>query len=183
MHELSDKWGSSELSSILNESWLDFTAVQKDGETVAGFVCVPCKRYSMAKKQMFSKPCTIGSKFRLGNLKRHRDIDSHLAATRALLQLRVPKKKSLKPKAAKAPSAEDLRDLFDTIRDGGSLSKGTKFMAKHKAMKGMWTLCEAGKKQLGRKLRTCVTLNLLRDESQKRLQLGFRAAGPEHPPA
>ena len=82
-----------------------------------------------------------------------------------------------------APSADDMKTLISDIRAGGSFrslgaARRWHNMAEHKISKVVWCFAEALKQRWRVFLMMACTINLLRDERHKRLQIRFRAAGP-----
>ena len=80
------------------------------------------------------------------------------------------------------PSADDVKSLLSDIRSGGnfkSMGEAQRWhnMGRRKISQVAWCLAEALKQRWRAFLMIACTINLLRDERHKRLQIRFRAAG------
>ena len=72
------------------------------------------------------------------------------------------------------PSPADFRRVFKSIKSGVAVRHGTDFSGKRKTHKMVWCMAEALRAEHRDCLKRCTTLNLVRDERRRRLQLQFR---------
>ena len=109
-------------------------------------------------------------------MKRHCDCKAHQIALAKMLELPTPTcKKRYRRRNPKAPSKEDFAEVLAGIRKGAKLANGTDLMDKKKASRATFCLSESLQESYRSHLSKCCTMNLLRDERKKRLQLGWRA--------
>ena len=143
-------------------------------KTLLGFGCWVCYAHGR-RRHPFSQLGTDPSKFRIDHLVRHQQCQCHLQAVRDMLQLpsQGPPRQEAKP-APKAPSFQDVLAVLRSLQKGVSPSQGTDSMHKHKTFKVVWCLAESLKRTYRTHLRDAVTVNILRDERHKRLQVRWR---------
>lgn len=175
--KLKSKYGPDALHvKVLEQTWLAFDLVNprtSDSHEVMGFGCWVCKQHPEANKKVYSNFVTEGKRFKIGNLRRHHDLKSHKDAVCRLLELPLDDDVEA---GNVPPSFDDFLDLLKSLQSGISPSAGTETMGKLKATKAKWCLCEGLKEYSRTFLSSAVTMNLLRDERHKRLQLSGRAS-------
>ena len=157
-------------------TWLD-SSVDEDGVFSVG--CVVCSQMlAECDKDVIARygiRCLTG--FKPKRFQQHQRSPAHLAAVKRLLQPSVEIVGQPLSKQAAAPSEVEFQAILHHIRKGGSLREGIPGIAHFTKAKTMVFLLAESLKRLYRGwLRSCCTINLLRDERHARLLVRFRCA-------
>ena len=150
-------------AAVSNTSWLQRGAPGQ-------WQCLPCVAHGDGVVGCFD------SDIRLDNLKRHEKSKHNRKAVAKMLKL--PEPVDL-PNPNKPPNRADFAELLKHIRTGGITSAGIACMSKHKSCRARYCLSESLQTIYRSFISKCTTLNLLRDERKKRLQLSWRGGTPE----
>ena len=157
----------SELTAdVLETSWATMHVDRR------GWTCWVCESFgNRTGRALFAGSFQTS---RLRNLRRHSGCQAHRIALTKMLGLPTPKSQRRRCNP-KAPSKEDFAKLLAEIRKGAPVTNGTDCMEKKKACRATYCLSESLQESYRSHLSKCCTMNLLRDERKKRLQLGWRA--------
>ena len=119
------------------------------------------------------------SEFKIGNLKRHHNEAGHVLAIRKLF-MQMQGDFSDPVDLSRAPPSHVFRAVLENVSRGRSISEAGGHQAgKEKAARIILALAESIRDHSKTFLLRCETLNILRDERHKRLQVTWRAATAE----
>ena len=158
------------------ESWLAF---DYSGEVVR-WGCWLCRNYlrSPGCGEPDMEFCGIASvsaipNFKLSTLRRHHNCPLHERALAHFLHMPAPSAKN------RPPAVEDFKKILLSVHSATSTYQAIDEARKVKSSRMIWALAESLKNIWRQFLHKATTVNILRDERHKRLQLAFRAADSE----